>query len=194
MAVVTCFLPTDTGTDAAQHYYICDTQAELPVDNLEGDLAYTKDSTDLWKATGPGSWVTITSGSGSTFPVTFGSLNQEASTILKGQPVTIHSSGSGVVLASAANADTLAIGFATADIISGTIGIILTVGPFTVGDWTAIAGSATLTAKRQYYLSVTPGEITSTPPSGMSELVQPLGKPVNPSTLNISILEHIILG
>lgn len=194
MAVVTCFLPSDTGSDKAQHYYICDLQAELPIDNSEGDLAYTKDSTDLWKSTGAGSWILVTSGSGSTFPVTFNSLNQEAFTIFKGQPVTIHSSGSGVVLASASNESTLAVGLATADILSGDIGVIITVGPLTVGDWTNTAGSITLTAKKQYYLSTVAGKITISPPSVALQNVQPIGKPVNASTLNIMILDPIIVG
>lgn len=47
-------------------FHLCDTEAELPnglnFNNNEGDLAYTKDSDKIWKATAAGSWVEIGAG------------------------------------------------------------------------------------------------------------------------------------
>lgn len=193
MAVETCFLPTDNGSIPAQHYYVCDLESELPSDNLTADLAFTKDSLKFWKATGPGSWVEVGGSSGGG-AAEFTAENKDIVTIKKGQPVTIHSSGTGIVLASAANSATLAIGLAAEDIAVAAIGTVTTDGPLTNADWTDTVGAVTLTTKRQYYLSVTAGMLTLAPPSSAGQFAQPMGNVINPSTLELTISEAIAIG
>lgn len=48
-----CFTGSATGicpeTQAVPHYYVCDTEAEIPSIGLaHGDLAFTRDSSRLW--------------------------------------------------------------------------------------------------------------------------------------------------
>lgn len=51
MAVVTTFLPSDTATQKRYRYYVCDTEAELPASPDEGDIAYAKDTDEMFYRT-----------------------------------------------------------------------------------------------------------------------------------------------
>lgn len=182
MAVSTCFLPSDDGAPASQHYYIVDTEPELPADNLAGDLAYTKDSTKLWKATAPGAWSDITGQSEN-----FTAENKDAVTILAGQPVTIHSSGTGIVLADATVKATACVGLALVDVAPTVIGVVSTDGPFTLADWTSVIGAVTLATKGRYFLDDVAGKLTTTPPTAFDNISQFVGKALSPTRLEINI-------
>ncbi|MEM3097456.1 MAG: hypothetical protein QXU32_01885 [Nitrososphaerales archaeon] len=190
MGVVTCFLPSDDGAQTAQHYYIVDSEPELPIDNVQGDLAYTKDTTKLWKATGAGAWFEI----GGAASEIFIAENKDTVTIKAGQVVTVHSSGDGVILASATSKLTYAVGLALVDIDVGMVGVIATDGPFTLSDWTNTTGTALLIPKSKYYLDTIPGRLTTVPPSGTNNISQEIGKALSTTKLEISIEEFIIIA
>lgn len=191
MAVVTCYIPSDNSVDTSQRYYICDTVGELPVDNATGDLAYTKSTGDVWKATGPGVWAPISGGGSSE---TFQAENKDTVTILTGQLVTIHPSGSGVILAIATSTDTACNGFAMADIPVGVVGTIATDGLLYMADWTNVTGSPSLTPRKQYFLQATAGLMSLNPPGSSTQISQPVGKATDPQTLDITLLDPVIIG
>lgn len=188
MAVSTCFLPSDDGSPSSQHYYIVDTEPELPTDNIAGDLAYTKDSTKLWKATAPGAWSDITGDS-----ETFTAENKDTVTILAGQAVTIHTSGTGILRADASTKVTYCVGLALMDIPVGVVGVVTTDGPFTLTDWTNVIGAAALTAKGRYFLDDTSGMLTTTPPTAFDNISQFIGRALSPTKFEINIEEFIVI-
>lgn len=98
-------------------------------------------------------------------PNVFSAQNKDIVTILQGQPVAIHSSGSGVVLASASLNGMSAVGLASKDIAVGASGDIQTDLSITLANWTNIIGSANLASKADYFLSGTAGSLTITAPS-----------------------------
>lgn len=154
--------------------------------NTPTDYIFIHESAGIWRA-----YIqSFTAGDSEEFIA----MNKDVVTIKKGQPVAIHSSGSGVVLAAATSLDTLAIGLATADIPAASIGPILTDGPLLVSDWTAAVGSVSLTAKKQYYLSATTGKLTINPPSSSTNVSQPVGKATDTQTLNLFLLDPTIIG
>jgi hypothetical protein len=112
---------------------------------------------------------------------------------LTGQPVAIHSSGVGVVLASAANNSKNAIGLATEDIAPTFSGVILVDGPLTLADWTNVIGSVTLATKATYWLSATAGLLTTSAPTTIGQIDQVVGKSVSTDTLEIKISESVLL-
>ena len=61
MAVtILSLVPRENAGSLAFRYLICDTEAERPASgNLQGDLAFTKDTNKFWKATGPTIWVEV---------------------------------------------------------------------------------------------------------------------------------------
>lgn len=188
MAVSTCYLPSDDGSPSSQHYYIVDTEPELPTDNIAGDLAYTKDSTKLWKASAPGVWQDITGDS-----ETFTAENKDTVTILAGQAVTIHSSGDGVTRASGTTKATYCVGLALMDIPVGVVGVVSTDGPFDKTDWTNVTGTVNLVAKGRYFLDTTLGHITTTPPTAFDNISQFIGKALSPTKFEINIEEYKII-
>lgn len=90
-----------------------------------------------------------------------------------------------------------AVGVASIDVAATGTGYYLTEGRVTKGDWTAVAGTATLTPGAMYYLSKdTPGMITVTPPSasaGLGEHSVRIGRAITSSTLDIEIAQEVIL-
>lgn len=117
--------------------------------------------------------------------------NKQGSTVYKGQPVAVHSSGSGFVLAS----DTIgfhAVGIAYQDTPNTTVDGVLTVGILENTDWTATVGATSLTPGAKYYLGSTAGTLITTPPSSANKVSQLVGVAVSSSKLSL-ILHPIII-
>lgn len=117
--------------------------------------------------------------------------NKQGSTVYKGQPVAIHASGSGFVLAS----DTIgshAVGLAYQDTPNTTVDGVITVGILENTDWTNAVGSTNLTPGSKYYLGPTAGTLTTTPPSSANKINQLVGVAVSSSKLSL-ILHPIII-
>jgi hypothetical protein len=55
------------------------------------------------------------------------------------------------------------IGLATQGAVVGKPEVVQVMGPFTLLDWTAVTGTATLTLLADYFTSATPGMLTTTP-------------------------------
>ena len=66
MAVtILSLVPRENAGSSAFRYLICDTEAERPASgNLQGDLAFTKDTNKLWRATSPTVWAEVGGGGG----------------------------------------------------------------------------------------------------------------------------------
>ncbi len=117
---------------------------------------------------------------------TFEAENKSGATLAVGAVVAPHSSGTGTIKAIATAYGTLAIGLARASTANGVSGVVQTTGPFTMSDWTSIAGATELTARAKYYLSpTTAGTITTTCPTTGGHVIQLVGVAVSPTTLDL---------
>lgn len=123
----------------------------------------------------------------------FDSTNKSGATINAGSPCASHSSGVGVVLAVAMDDTIPAVGLAINSPANLATTQVQTSGPFTLADWTAITGSASLVAKGRYYLSTVAGQLMTTPPATTSNIVQLVGVAVSDDTLDIQIWDYIVL-
>lgn len=117
---------------------------------------------------------------------TYEAENKGATTILTGQAVAIHSSGTGIVLASAADNSANCVGIAYEDIPAASTGLVQTDGPFTLADWSDVIGSASLAAGGTYRLAVTAGQLTASGAFTSGQVVQLVGRAVAPQILNIT--------
>lgn len=124
-------------------------------------------------------------------PPTYFAVNKSGSTFVVGSPVTTHSSGTGVVLAGSADNNANAVGLATLGVADGAAETVQTSSHFSLADWTAVTGTATLTARAVYFLSDTPGMLTDTAP--ISGVLQVVGRAVAPDTLEINLQPSILL-
>jgi len=114
--------------------------------------------------------------------------NKAGLTIQAGQPVTIHSSGSGVVLAQANSLSNCAVGVAAEQIAAGNTGRILLLGPLQLADWTSVTGTVTLTAKGKYYLvPSTAGLLTTTHPTANPDVLQFLGYALSTNIMFVQV-------
>lgn len=149
-------------------------------------------------STGPGVLVQATAGANITVQqyipsIGFPAQNKEAFTINAGQPVKIHSSGSGVVLAQADVYGNRCEGLAAASITAGSTGYIITHGVITISNWSVpTGGSATLTAGTQWFLAAgSAGLIATSPPTGASNIIQYVGRQVTSTSLLIQVARPI---
>lgn len=153
------------------------------------DYVFVHESSGVWRAYIQ-NIVPVSGSSG----VSFTAQNKDVVTIRKGQPVTIHSSGSGIVLASASSLSTLAIGLAAEDITVGANGLVTTTGPFTNSDWTNTVGSLTLSTKKFYYLSTVAGKLVVSPPSSSGQYAQLVGNTIDSTSLSIMLFDAVAIG
>lgn len=123
---------------------------------------------------------------------TFPALNKDAVAFWPGAVVATHGSGSGAVLASAADMGKVAVGVSIDAALVSHNGTIQTGQTLELSDWTAVIGSTTLSPAGLYFLSVTPGLLTLTPPSMTGQIVQQIGRAVSPTVLEISIQPPIL--
>lgn len=131
---------------------------------------------------------------GSDGAVTYSSENKEGGTILAGMVCAIHSSGTGVVKASAADNSKAAIGLIQETTANTFAGNVQTEGLFIQADWTDVIGAVTLAAKATYFLDpTTPGMLTVTPPTTPGQIVQIIGTAVSTDTLDLTMETPILL-
>ena len=119
--------------------------------------------------------------------------NKDSVSILKGQPVTPHPSGTGIIRASAADNTKNAIGLAFEDVAPGFSVRIITSGPFQMSDWTPVTGTVTLAALAIYYLGTDLGTLVTIPPDVPGAVNQFSARAVAPDILDISIEPAIVL-
>lgn len=114
--------------------------------------------------------------------------NKDSVTILKGQPLRVHSSGVGV---QRADCFSICRTFAGADTTVGAAVPVRTTGVITLSDWTAVVGSSLLASGGIYFLTVTAGMLSITPPT--SGIVQQVGRAISLNVMRISIEIPIFL-
>jgi hypothetical protein len=132
-------------------------------------------------------------GSGGAGAPTYSAENKDGVTIGLGAAVATHSSGTGVVRASAADSTRPCVGLATVGAAPTVAETVQTSGPLTVADWTAATGSATLTRGPYYLDPATPGLLTATAPTAAGQVVQGIGYAVSPNILELDIQPPILL-
>jgi hypothetical protein len=121
------------------------------------------------------------------------SQNKDVVTIRKGQPVAVHSSGVGVVLAGAALNGMYAVGLAKEDIAVGASGPIADFGDFQMSDWTPVVGSPSLAAKATYFLSDVVGQLSTVSPSSPGDVSQIVLREIAPDTASLRIESPILI-
>ncbi len=131
---------------------------------------------------------------GSSSGFTYSAENKGGTTILDGMAAAVHTSGVGVVKASAADNSKPAVGLAVLFINPAASGGIQTEGVFELANWTDVIGAASLTAKAIYYLDpATAGMLTATAPTTTGQVVQVVGRAVSTTKLDIEIGDPILL-
>lgn len=114
--------------------------------------------------------------------------NKDSVTILKGQPLKVHSSGVGVQLA---DKSSICRTFAGADTVVGAAVPVRVAGVITLADWTAIIGNALLAPGGTYFLTGTAGVLSTTPPT--SGFLQAVARAVSLNSVRIAIEVPIFL-
>jgi len=121
--------------------------------------------------------------------------NKDAGTITRGMACAVHSSGTGVVKASAADATKPAVGLAQTTTATTIAVPVQTSGLFVLSNWTAVTGATTLSAHALYFLDPsTPGMLTTTRPTSSGQVVQPVGVAVGSETLDLFFDEPYLLS
>lgn len=128
--------------------------------------------------------------------INFGTIdleNKEAFTILTGQPVALHTSGVGIMLAQAFTPFRACIGLAAEDIPTLTVGPVRTEGVQSQLDWTASIGTSTFPpgTPRWFLSTVTPGTFQTAEP-GSGTLLQLVGISPTPTELDIRLEPKVI--
>lgn len=136
----------------------------------------------------------LVTGVGSGSLLKYSAENKDAGTIPAGGVCAVHSSGTGVIKACAADDTKSAVGLMQSSTASTVSGTIQTEGLFTLADWTAVIGAATLTALTPYFVDpATPGMLTATPPTTTGQVNQYVGWAVSTTTLDLQIDSPILL-
>lgn len=119
--------------------------------------------------------------------------NKDSVTIKKGQPVSNHSSGTGVIRAIGTGLAGEVVGLANEDIGVGEKKQILVDGRMYLASWVDATGAASLTAEATYFLDIVAAKITTTAPSTIGQIVQMVGKTASPNVLVVKISDSILL-
>lgn len=123
----------------------------------------------------------------STMPAQFSvEENVSGARFSKGQAIARGPADVGFILADNSILSNQAVGLACEFSEAGRGAIVQLFGPFCLFDWTAIAGTAQLAPRTTYYLSATPGMITSLLPAGPA-IAQRVGYSLSPNVLNIGL-------
>jgi hypothetical protein len=133
---------------------------------------------------------TVTSGSTA---ATYSAENKQGATIDPGAVVAAHSSGVGVVLASAADVTKPAVGLMVSATLNAVAGLVQTEGIFTLDDWSLVTGTTFLTRGPYFVDPTTPGRLTPTAPTVDGQIVQCLGYALSPTDFDLSPLPFILL-
>lgn len=123
----------------------------------------------------------------------FAAENKELNTILRGQWVAIHPSGSGVWKANASDDTKNAVGMMSEDTSVGATQNVVTDEVFTMSDWTNVTGMTQLNGGSTYYLDVVSGMMIRNPPAVPGTVVQQLGRAISTFGFEIEVREAILL-
>lgn len=115
--------------------------------------------------------------------------NATGAPIQPGQAVRV-AAGGVAQLASAADNTAPVAGLAVATVAPTVSGDYQTAGHLTLADWTAAAGASGLNPGATYWLSATPGQLTTTPPTGSGRSLQRVGQALSATTLAINITRY----
>jgi hypothetical protein len=116
------------------------------------------------------------------------------STAQKGMAVYVSSSGHVDLAQADVESTSLVVGLADEVVIASNSGAYLTDDQVSRPDWTAVTGSATLTAGATYYLSATTaGQLTTTPPSADGDSVVRVGTALSTTTMDIEVAQPVLL-
>lgn len=111
------------------------------------------------------------------------------SNTFKGMPVYV--SGDNTVDLASAGSNYLAIGLANDDVFASTLGVYLTDGQITRSDWTPVVGSSALITGATYYLSLTTGRLTNTPP--VTGSIIRIGTALSDTEIDLEISQPVLL-
>lgn len=117
--------------------------------------------------------------------------NKDGTSILKGMPVAIHSSGSGFIKASTTIGHQ-AIALANEDMAISTVGDAVSIGILENTNWTSVTGTTNLVSGSKYYLSDTPGQLVTTDPTGTNKVFQLVGIAISSTKLRLILYPYII--
>lgn len=124
--------------------------------------------------------------------LTIPALNQDTVTLSAGMVVCRHPSGAGVYRATALGNARHGIGLMLLAASPGFVGRVQLAGTFELEDWTAITGAAALQALGVYYLSETPGQLTTTPPAVSGTVQQQIGRALSTTVMQIDVAYAIL--
>ena len=123
----------------------------------------------------------------------FAAENKDIVTILRGQWVAIHPSGSGVVLANATNDQRPAVGMMSQDTSVGATQNVVTDQVFTLSDWSNVTGATTLRGGANYFLDTRSGYMTITAAEILGQVAQRLGRAISSTQFDIEVGEAVLL-
>jgi hypothetical protein len=126
-------------------------------------------------------------------PPSYAAPNVDSAALAALAPVAVAPGGVGVVRAAAGAIGTAAAGLCLASTAPGASATVVTSGPVTLADWTAVAGTVTLAARGYYFLGPAAGTLTTTPPTAPGQVVQGVGTAVSGTTLDLTIQPPILL-
>lgn len=119
--------------------------------------------------------------------------NKDVSAFSIGMPIARHPSGTGFIIADNTTIARSVMGLATVGAAVGFTETVQVQGVFSLADWTAIIGSMNLTALGDYFLSATPGMLTTTSPTTPGTTSQFVGFALSTTDLLIEIQQSILL-
>jgi hypothetical protein len=119
--------------------------------------------------------------------------NKDTVAFAVGTPLAMHSSGTGFVRADASDNLHNCIGLATVGAAPDGTEVAQLDGPVILSDWTAVTGSTALAPRGVYFLSDTPGMLTTDPPSTPGKVIQLVGDAVSDQALELRLTNSILL-
>lgn len=115
------------------------------------------------------------------------------SAAVAGQPVFITAAGNADLASAAALSTSLVIGLTATTTAAAASGGVVCHGRLTLTDWIAVTGSSSLTPGARYFLAVAAGQLTSTAPTTIGQIVMQVGIAVNATTLDVHVHQGILL-
>lgn len=159
----------------------------LPVNFTDGGLGVWVDA--------PAELInSLVAGTSGGTPMYYSAMNRDVVTFPQGSVLATHSSGTGVVLASAVTNNLNAVGVAALGVAPGSAESVQFGGCITLPDWSAVTGTAALSPRAVYFLddSVS-GGLTTVPPTRAGEVIQVVGRAVGANSLELEISQSIML-
>lgn len=132
------------------------------------------------------SWMVVADGATSP-PATVRVINGDTVTLTFGTPIA--SVGGSIVRASAASLDhAKVLGIVVGAGAPGQFALIRTTAVVEAADWTgAVESGDPLQASTDYYLALTPGKITPTPPTSPGTSIALIGTTISPTQLELRL-------